>query len=52
MLIELIVRALPDMSLNELSQLESAVNAEIQDRYHAQQDEYFNAPPELGGPQW
>lgn len=40
MLVELIVRALPDMSLNELSELENAVNAEIQDRHFENLDEY------------
>ena len=40
MLIALIIRALPDMSLNELSELESAVNAEIQDRHFETLDEY------------
>lgn len=42
MLIELIIRALPDMSVNELSELETAVNAELQDRERERREEYFS----------
>lgn len=40
MLIELIIRSLPDMSVNELSELETAVNAELQDRANEALEEW------------
>lgn len=36
-LIEVIISALPDMETSELADLETAVNAEIQDRYRNEQ---------------
>lgn len=40
-LIPVIKSALGDMSMHELADLEDAINAEIQDRYHAAHQEYL-----------
>src|SRR5579885_2386838 len=49
MLVELIIRALPDMTVDELVELETAVNAELQDRTYEDYDDYEEWLEEEGG---